>query len=253
MTQNQCLTNLTSVDKTFSSGTKALDALDLKVFRGEFLSLVGPSGCGKSTILRLIAGLMKPTAGTIDNYVLPGKGQVGYVFQDPTLMPWATVLDNVSLPLQLMGQSCGDQDERAAAAIRWIGLSGFETAFPRQLSGGMCMRVSIARALVTNPSLLLLDEPFASLDEFTRSKLNEDLLALWEEHQWTVVFVTHSIREAVFLSDRVTLLSPRPGTLLSTFRIPFPHPRRGDLRDDYEFTDLCRKISSTLTSAMGQP
>jgi len=252
MTQSQYLTSLLSVNKTFSSGIEALNALDLKVFQGEFLSLVGPSGCGKSTALRLIAGLLKPTAGKIDNWAQPGNGDVGYVFQDPTLMPWATVLDNVILPLRLTQQCYENKEERAAAVLRWIGLTGFESAYPRELSGGMRMRVSIARALVTNPSLVLLDEPFASLDEFTRSKLNEDLLALWEQHQWTVVFVTHSIREAVFLSDRVAVLSPRPGNLLSTFRIPFSHPRRGNLRNAHEFTDLCGEISSTLTGGMGQ-
>jgi NitT/TauT family transport system ATP-binding protein len=194
---------LRSVTKRFASGVQALAGVDLSVPRGEFLSLLGPSGCGKSTLLRIIAGLSEPTTGSCAVHVgdKPGRvvaaGRIGFVFQDPTLMPWSTVAGNVELPFRIAGRVRSAERDRVAAALRAVGLAGFEGSYPHQLSGGMRMRVSIARALVTGPELLLLDEPFAALDEITRLALNDDLLRLWEEHRQTIHFVTHSVFESL--------------------------------------------------------
>src|SRR5258707_2705500 len=201
---------LSGVGKRFASGLEALDGIDLSVARGEFLSLLGPSGCGKSTLLRIIAGLSEPTRGSCRvSLGEPGKpipsGRIGFVFQDPTLMPWSTVTANAELPFRLAGRVGAEQRDRVAAALRAVGLAGFERAYPHQLSGGMRMPVSIARALVTDPELLLLDEPFAALDEITRFALNDDLLRLWETRRPTVLFVTHSVFESVYLSTRIAV------------------------------------------------
>ena len=205
------LLTLTSVSRTFLGGITALDGIDLSVKRGEFLVLLGPSGCGKSTLLRLIAGLEAPTAGAIAwTKGKPRPGQVGYVFQDPVLMPWATALENVALPLRLRGYG-REAAPLAEAALAQVGLAEFARTRPRALSGGMRMRVSIARALVSRPQLLLMDEPFAALDEFTRHKLQDQCLALTVELGCTTVFVTHSLYEAAYLATRVVVLSPRPG------------------------------------------
>ena len=200
--------------RRFPGGIEALRDASLRIAEGDFIALLGPSGCGKSTLLRLIAGLDRPDSG---NLVWDGRppapGDIGYVFQDATLLPWATAEDNVFLPLRLRGASRNGAMAEVQAALRRVGLDGFEKARPRQLSGGMRMRVSIARALVTRPRLLLMDEPFAALDEFTRHKLQADLLAVWRQAGCTVVFVTHSIYEAAFLARRIVLMTARPGRI----------------------------------------
>src|SRR6185436_4171636 len=200
---------LSQVRKAFPNGTVALDGLSFGVGQGEFVSLLGPSGCGKSTALRLAAGLLEPDSGTID--YPDAKPQIGFVFQEPTLMPWADALANARLPLDLKRVPRADADAQAEAALARVGLEGFEHAYPRELSGGMKMRVSIARALAARPKLLLLDEPFAALDEITRTGLGEDLLRLWREDGLTILFVTHSVSESSYLSQRVLVMTPRPG------------------------------------------
>ena len=203
------LLTLSQVRKAFPNGTVALDGLSFGVGQGEFVSLLGPSGCGKSTALRLAAGLLEPDSGTID--YPDAKPQIGFVFQEPTLMPWADALANARLPLDLKRVPRADADAQAQAALARVGLEGFEHAYPRELSGGMKMRVSIARALAALPKLLLLDEPFAALDEITRTGLGEDLLRLWREDGLTILFVTHSVSESSYLSQRVLVMTPRPG------------------------------------------
>jgi NitT/TauT family transport system ATP-binding protein len=239
------------VAKRFRNGTEALTGVDLTVAPGSFLTLLGPSGCGKSTLLRIIAGLAEPSAGRV------GRGQardarkgLGFVFQEPTLMPWATVFDNVYLPLRLLGQRRREAAARVEASIAAVGLAEFARAYPRELSGGMRMRVSIARALVTEPRLLLLDEPFAALDEFTRFKLNEDLLRLWGDHGWTVIFVTHSVFESVFLSSRIVVMSRRPGRIVADLPIVLPYPRDNALRMTPGYAEYCRLVSQHLNQAM---
>jgi NitT/TauT family transport system ATP-binding protein len=246
---------LRGVAKTFANGTQALDGLDLEVRPGEFLSLLGPSGCGKSTALRLIAGLSEPSRGTIAwgrGGARPAAGEhdIGFVFQEPTLMPWTTVANNVALPLKLRGASAADAAPRIAAAIDRVGLTSFRDAYPRELSGGMKMRVSIARALVTDPKLLLMDEPFAALDEITRFKLNNDLLALWQALGKTVVFVTHSVFESVYLSRRIVVMTPRPGRVFAEVTIDAPYPRTESFRTSAEYAGYCRVASEALTNAM---
>ncbi len=243
------LVSVEGVRKVFRSGTVALDGVDLAVGRGDFLSILGPSGCGKSTLLRLIAGLTEPTAGTIRG-IDALQRRVSFVFQEPTLMPWATVWDNVYLPLRLVGEGREAAEPRMAATIGAVGLGGFERAYPRELSGGMRMRVSIARALVTDPELLLLDEPFAALDEITRFRLNEDLLRLWEAKHWTVIFVTHSVFESAFLSSRVVVMAPRPGRVVADVPVDLPYPREGALRTSMPYAAFCRGLSERLAGAM---
>jgi NitT/TauT family transport system ATP-binding protein len=243
------LVDARGIGKTFRNGTVALSGIDLGVAPGAFLSLLGPSGCGKSTLLRLIAGLTPASQGRI---ALSGvaRGKIGFVFQEPTLMPWASVWDNVYLPLRLAGRSPAESAERIAATLAAVELGDFARAYPRQLSGGMRMRVSLARALVMAPRLLLLDEPFAALDEFTRFKLNEDLLRLWQAQHWTVVFVTHSIFEAVFLSSRVVVMTPRPGRIIADLPVDLGYPREPALRTAPAYAEQCRRISGLLTEAM---
>jgi NitT/TauT family transport system ATP-binding protein len=243
------LLSLEGVRKVFRNGTLALDRVDLAIEKGAFVSLLGPSGCGKSTLLRIIAGLVEPSAGTIEGRDALA-GRMGFVFQEPTLMPWATVWDNVYLPLRLAGESAAGVSDRIGRALAAVGLEGFERAYPRELSGGMKMRVSIARALVTSPELLLLDEPFAALDEITRFKLNEDLLQLWQAHHWTVVFVTHSVFESAFLSSRVVVMTPRPGRIVADVPIDLDYPRVSSLRTAPRYTELCRALSHRLAEAM---
>jgi NitT/TauT family transport system ATP-binding protein len=248
------LVSLKGIEKRFDDGTQALSALDLDLGRGEFLSIIGPSGCGKSTLLRIMAGLSAPGTGQISwdhaGGGQPGGGDLAVVFQEPTLMPWARVIDNVMLPLKLKRTNEQEARSRAADVLARVGLSGFEQAFPRQLSGGMKMRVSIARALVTEPRLLLLDEPFAALDEITRLKLNDDLMGLWAQHGWTVVFVTHSVYESVFLSNRVVVMSPRPGRIVADLRIDEPYPRSRNFRHEQAYAQSCRAVSDALAQAM---
>jgi NitT/TauT family transport system ATP-binding protein len=240
---------LSGVSKRYPDGTLALRGVDLSVGEGEFLSLLGPSGCGKSTLLRMIAGLIAPSEGRIAVDTAHG-GEIGFVFQEPTLMPWASALRNVMLPLRLSHVPKREAEARAAEALARVGLSGFEHAWPRALSGGMRMRVSIARALVTRPRLLLMDEPFAALDEITRHRLNNDLLALWQATRFTVIFVTHSIFESVYLSQRVAVMAARPGRIHEELPIPAPYPRGEEFRTSAEYAALCRQASHALSRAM---
>ncbi len=244
---------LTDVSKHFEQGTKALDRVNLTLAEGEFASLLGPSGCGKSTLLRIVAGLAEPSAGTITwpSKQKPAPGEIGFVFQEPTLMPWATVFDNVALPFRLAGIARGETAARVEAAITGVGLAGFAYAYPRQLSGGMRMRVSIARAFVTAPKLLLLDEPFAALDEIARFRLNDDLRRLWQERQPTVLFVTHSVYEAVYLSERVMVMSERPGRIVDALAVGLPEARSADLRSAPAYGDICRQLSRRLAAEVG--
>jgi NitT/TauT family transport system ATP-binding protein len=204
--------DLKGVSKKFPNGTVALESISARIAAGEFVALLGPSGCGKSTLLRLLAGLEEPSAGEIEwPGEAPKPGDIGFVFQDATLMPWASAAENVFLPLKLRGKSRGETRDAVQAALAQVGLGEFAEAKPASLSGGMRMRVSIARALVSEPKLLLMDEPFAALDEFTRFKLQADLRAVWQRTGKTIVFVTHSIYEAAYLATRVLVMSPRPG------------------------------------------
>jgi NitT/TauT family transport system ATP-binding protein len=245
---------LRDVGKTFANGTQALDGLDLEVRPGEFLSLLGPSGCGKSTALRLIAGLSDPSRGAIswgdEASTSTARHDIGFVFQEPTLMPWATVAKNVMLPLKLRGVARSAAAPRIASALDRVGLASFRNSYPRELSGGMKMRVSIARALVTDPMLLLMDEPFAALDEITRFKLNNDLLELWQALNKTVVFVTHSVFESVYLSRRIVVMTPRPGRVFTELEIDAPYPRQESFRTSAEYAAYCRIASDALSKAM---
>jgi NitT/TauT family transport system ATP-binding protein len=243
---------LDDVGKTFASGVVALERLNLDIRPGEFVTLLGPSGCGKSTALRLISGLSEPTRGSIDWTDKAGAahapGALGFVFQEPTLMPWATVERNVRLPLKLMG-IVDNAVPRVHAALARVGLSDFASSYPRELSGGMKMRVSIARALVTEPKLLLMDEPFAALDEITRFRLNNDLLALWQSLGKTVVFVTHSVFESVYLSQRIVVMTGRPGRVFTELAIDGPYPRDDRFRTSAQYAALCRLASEALADA----
>lgn len=239
--------SLSNVNKRYSNGTVALQDVNLTVGEGQFVSLVGPSGCGKSTVLRLIAGLGQMTSGVLQ-WGTSSPRRLAFVFQEAALMPWATVWDNVRLPLKLNGGSKAAMDVAAAEAIALVDLQGFEHCYPRELSGGMKMRVSIARALVTHPDVLLMDEPFGALDEMTRSKLNSDLLNLWSQKQWTVVFVTHNIYEAVYLSSRVLVMAARPGRIIADVAIDAPYPRTEEFRTAPLFNQYCRHISLALST-----
>ena len=245
--------SLNSVTKIFSNGTVALKDMSLGIGQGEFVSLLGPSGCGKSTVLRIIAGLGDTTSGDV---VWPSAAndrperEIGFVFQEPTLMPWATAFNNVWLPLRLQHVSRADARDRVMEALTMVGLEKFADAYPRELSGGMKMRVSIARALITRPKLLLLDEPFAALDEITRFKLNEDLLDLWQRFGWTVVFVTHSVFESVYLSERIVVMAARPGRVVGELSIDAPYPRGEEFRTSTTYNQYCRRTSDALHAAL---
>ncbi len=242
------LVRIRGVSKSFGNGVLALGDVSLDVGEGEFLSVLGPSGCGKTTLLRMIAGLAVPSSGSIERPA--GRHETSFVFQEPTLMPWATALANVELPLKLANVTRAERRERATEALAGVGLAGFERSYPRELSGGMKMRVSIARALVTGPRLLLMDEPFAALDEISRHKLNADLLALWQRQRFTAVFVTHSVFESVFLSQRIAVMSARPGGVTSELQIAAPFPRDEHFRTSAEYAALCRRVSAQLGEAM---
>jgi NitT/TauT family transport system ATP-binding protein len=244
------LLSASNMTKTFANGTHALGPLGLDIGAGEFISLLGPSGCGKSTALRLIAGLLKPDSGTIQWH--GGKPQVGFVFQEATLMPWANALDNVRLPLDLGGKTGSEGEALARGALARVGLKGFEKAYPRELSGGMKMRVSIARAIAARPKVLLMDEPFAALDELTRQSLNDELLKLWREDELTVIFVTHSVFESTYLSSRVVVLTPLPGRIAADIPLPSPKGRTVDYRVTLEFVEHAGKVSSALRQATGE-
>ena len=253
----QAIVTLSGVEKVFANGTQAIARLDLDVRAGEFLTLLGPSGCGKSTALRLIASLSEPTHGEV---TWPGAGaaargddkrkDLGFVFQEPTLMPWTTVAGNVALPLKLKHAPTGETSDRVARALDQVGLAGFADAYPRELSGGMKMRVSMARALVTNPKLLLMDEPFAALDEITRFKLNNDLMAVAHRLGMTVVFVTHSVFESVFLSQRIVVMTARPGRVFAELTVDEPFPRAERFRTSPEYATYCRRTSDALSAAI---
>jgi NitT/TauT family transport system ATP-binding protein len=254
------LVALRGVDKTYPNGIRALGGLDLEIRRGEFVALLGPSGCGKSTALRIIAGLSEPTGGAIEwpsmSAPVRGGNHIGFVFQDPTLMPWAPVFDNVALPLKLKRAAKDETAARVEAALGRVGLAAFRYAYPRELSGGMRMRVSIARALVTEPQLLLLDEPFAALDEITRFKLNDDLLQSFEALNTTIIFVTHSVFESVYLARRVVVMAARPGRVSTELAIDAPYPRTRSFRTSAEYAAHCRRASEALAVAMavgGEP
>ncbi|MBK1782735.1 ABC transporter ATP-binding protein [Prauserella cavernicola] len=244
-----------AVSKTFQGKGKVVHALsdvDLTVEAGQFVSLIGPSGCGKSTLLKMIAGLLAPSAGTVaidGTTVTEPLPQIGIAFQKPTLLRWRSVLDNICLPLDLDGGRGADGEARAVELLAMMGLAGFEKHHPKELSGGMEQRVAIARSLIAQPSLLLMDEPFGALDEFTREDLNDELLRVWQHEPKTVVFVTHSISEAVFLSDRVVVMSARPGRIHADIEVDLPRPRERALRNTPEFYEAIRHARAVLDEA----
>jgi NitT/TauT family transport system ATP-binding protein len=253
------LVAMRGIAKTFSNGTIALTGFDLDVQQGAFLALLGPSGCGKSTALRIMAGLARASAGTVMWRTSKAndqqRGDIGFVFQEPTLMPWTSVADNVYLPLKLAGVSRANAAGRIAECLALVGLSGFSDAYPRELSGGMKMRVSIARALALKPRLLLMDEPFAALDEITRFKLNDDLLRLKAETGCTIVFVTHSVYESVYLASEIAVMAARPGRIVARITVDGPSLLDKPLRDEsfrssQLYAELTRKTSAALHGAM---
>lgn len=247
--QNEPVVQARNVSKTFDSGTEALRDVSLSIEPGSFTSLLGPSGCGKSTLLKLIAGLVSPSAGSITaSFSEPGS--IGYVFQDPTLMPWVDVMRNVQMPLDIMGLDEAEKQVRAKEALVLVGLTDFASAFPRALSGGMKMRVSLARALVSRPRVLLLDEPFAALDEITRNRLNDDLIRIAAEQNLTVIFVTHSVFESVYLSDRIVVMAARPGRPIAEFRPDAPNGRNQDYRLTSDYTRMCGEVSAAVQTTL---
>jgi len=244
-----------SAEKTYPNGTQALLPVDLSIAEGEFVTLLGPSGCGKSTLLKMVAGMLEPSDGRLLVWRKPVQQidesgrKMAFVFQAPTLMPWASVQTNVRLPLDLAGVPRKEADARVAESLELVGLSRFADALPRALSGGMQMRVSIARGLVTQPDLLLMDEPFGALDEITRHKLDADLLDLWRKKKLTVIFVTHSIHEAVFLSSRVVMMAARPGRVVEEFHIDEPYPRSADFMVSPQFSRYAKQLQDSLLRA----
>ena len=242
--------SLRGVTKLFDNGVMALGPLDLDVAKGEFVSLLGPSGCGKSTALRLIAGLSAPTSGTVGvshrSDEMRTADSIGFVFQEPTLMPWTSVRENVRLPMKLSHAPTTEANARVGEALKQVGLTEFADAYPRELSGGMKMRVSLARALVTDPDILLMDEPFAALDEITRFRLNNDLLSLWRNLRKTIIFVTHSVFESVYLSQRVIVMTARPGRITAEINIDAPEPRGEEFRTSADYAGYCREVSNAL-------
>jgi NitT/TauT family transport system ATP-binding protein len=233
------------VGMTFPDGTRAVGNASFELDAGEFLSIVGPSGCGKSTLLRIASGLEPVTSGVVERSV----ENLGYVFQDATLLQWRTVLRNVELMAELEGAPKAERRKRALEAIQLVGLGGFESKYPKQLSGGMKMRASLARSLVLNPDVFLFDEPFGAVDEITRERLNDEVISLFQLSGFAGLFITHSISEAVFLSTRVLVMSSRPGRIVGDFTVPFDYPRSPDLRFDPEFAVLCGKVSTELRGA----
>jgi len=250
--QRSRVLDMARVTKTFNRDVVALRDMDLSVNDGDFISLLGPSGCGKSTALRLIAGLSTTSAGRITWAGGQSENDLGVVFQEPTLMPWATVAQNVWLPFRLKGKSYASVKDEILEALRLVGLEKFLDAYPRELSGGMKMRVSIARAMVTKPRLILMDEPFAALDEITRFRLNNDLLTLKARIGCTVIFVTHSVFESVFLSDRIVVMAARPGRMIREVQVDAPYPRSEEFRTSADYAALCREASDALREAMGE-
>ena len=246
------LLTMSHIEKTFGRDIVALRDMSLTVNEGDFVSLLGPSGCGKSTALRLIADLSHPTRGKIEWAGGQGTDDLGIVFQEPTLMPWATVAENVWLPFRLHGRRMAEVQSDIDDVLRLVGLEKFHDSYPRELSGGMKMRVSIARAMVTKPRLILMDEPFAALDEITRFKLNNDLLELKAAIGCTVIFVTHSVFESVFLSDRIIVMAARPGRVIHELEVDTPYPRHEEFRTSSEYAAHCRAASEALGEAIGE-
>ena len=253
MTQSTAVAiSVTGADKVYPNGTHALQPVDLKVQQGEFVTLLGPSGCGKSTLLKMMAGLLPLDNGSVQVWGQapdarqPPERSMAFVFQSPTLMPWATVSQNVSLPLELAGVPKAELAPRVEDALKLVGLNQFQGHLPNALSGGMQMRVSIARAFVTNPSILLMDEPFGALDEITRHKLDAELLEIWRARKLSVVFVTHSIPEAVFLSSKIVVMSPRPGRIIDVIETNLPRNRTLDIRETPEFLSLAHRVREGL-------
>ena len=252
------LVALRNVGKRFANGTLALQGMSLDIGEHDFVSFLGPSGCGKSTALRLIAGLTRASSGEMHwsgantGAAKDSKSDrdLGFVFQEPTLMPWTKVFDNVWLPLKLAGMRRDEAAPVVEQVLELVGLSRFDDVYPRELSGGMKMRVSIARALVTHPRLLLMDEPFAALDEMTRIKLNNDLLAIWREHRFSIVFVTHSVYESVYLSNRIVVMAARPGRVIDEIRIDEPYPRGEEFRTSSRYNAHCTAVSQSLHGAL---
>lgn len=243
------------VYKRYGNSVTAVENMSLAIEEGQFISLLGPSGCGKSTVLRMIAGLTSVSAGSLEvnpQTIEHRASDVSFVFQEPTLMPWARVFENVYLPLRLSGIRKAAAAERVTEALARVGLSKFHDAFPHQLSGGMKMRVSIARAIVTRPKLLLMDEPFAALDEMTRHKLNDDVRALWQDHGLTVLFVTHSVFESVYLSDRVVVMAARPGRVIADIDVPDQRVAGEDYRLSPGYAQQCQIVSEALRSTLGE-
>lgn len=245
------LLELRGIEKRYDNGTLALAGVNMAVGRHEFVSLLGPSGCGKSTALKMIAGLSPVTAGSIDwtDKSADHAKDISFVFQEPTLMPWTQVFENVWLPLRLKGVSRQAAKPQIDAVLDKVGLTQFAHVYPRELSGGMKMRVSIARAMVTEPRLLLMDEPFAALDEMTRFKLNNDTLALWQAQQFTTIFVTHSVYESVYLSNRIIVMAARPGRIIAEIPVDEPYPRLDAFRNTPRYAELCVKVSQALQKA----
>lgn len=246
---NEPVIKAQNVSKTFDDRTEALRDVDLSIDPGSFTSLLGPSGCGKTTLLKLIANLASPSKGTITTS-FSGPGSVGYVFQDPTLMPWADVTQNITMPLDIMGLDAAEKETRAEEALELVGLADFARAYPRALSGGMKMRASLARALASRPAVLLLDEPFAALDEITRNRLNDDLIRITAEQNLTVVFVTHSVFESVYLSNRIVVMAARPGRPIAEFHPDAPAGRTQDYRLTPDYTQMCGKVSAAVQTTL---
>jgi NitT/TauT family transport system ATP-binding protein len=237
--------SLSGVSKQFDNDVKALDPIDLAIAGGEFISIVGPSGCGKSTLLRIIAGLVQPTTGSCRQ---AGNATAAFVFQDAALLPWRNVARNAELLMELEHYPVNDRKARASHALQLVGLAGFEKSYPHQLSGGMRMRLSLARAIALRPDIMLLDEPLAAVDELTRDVLQEEVSELWRTTGFTALLVTHNVHEAVYLSRRVVVMSARPGRIVEIIEVPFPYPRSPELRATPEFARLTGKVSATLRS-----
>jgi len=250
MEMKKPIATLEQVSKRFDRENLAIADLNLKIYPSEILSLVGPSGCGKSTLLRLISGLTSPSSGTLNWENSGQKPQLAFVFQDAALMPWATVWQNVYLPLKLAGIPKRNAQDKIQNALELVQLKKVSQSYPRQLSGGMKMRVSIARALVNTPQVLLMDEPFGALDDITRTQLNDELLNLWSQKRWTIVFVTHNIYEAVYLSHRVVVMGTAPGRIVAEIPIDEPYPRDPSFRGAIAYTEYCQQVATALSQAI---
>lgn len=250
--ERKTIISIENVNKIYSSSTIALENINLQIKEKEFISFVGPSGCGKSTLLRIVAGLGDVTSGTINvlgttpEIARQQNGEVAFVFQEATLLPWRSVIANVGLPLELSGVSKKERIERGERVLELVGLKDHMKALPKELSGGMRMRVSIARALIANPKLLIMDEPFGALDEITRQNLQHELLDIWKKEGLTVLFVTHNVFESVYLSNRVVVMTPRPGKISSLLDVDLPYPREDSLRSTHRYSELVAQVSGDL-------